>query len=55
MLAIAPRELPRRLWLAAAAIDAPHGVPQEDQKTPERDEFVTSFGELIVTGNGLEL
>ena len=39
--------------LAAAAIDAPHGVQQEDQKSPERNELETPLGELIVSGRGL--
>ena len=38
---------------AAAAIDAPHGVQQKDQKSPERNELETPLGELIVTGRGL--
>jgi hypothetical protein len=37
----------------AAAIDAPHGVKQKNQKSPERNKFETPFGELIVSGSGL--
>src|SRR5262244_233036 len=45
-----PRELlPRRL-AAAAAVDTPHGVQQEDEESPERNEFKTSFRELVVAG-----
>jgi hypothetical protein len=39
--------------LAAAAIDAPHGVKQKNQKSPERNKLETPFGELIVAGGGL--
>src|SRR5258705_7992205 len=53
MLAIAPGNFFDDHGLAAAAIDAPHGVQQKDQKTPERDEFVAPFGELIVAGRRL--
>jgi hypothetical protein len=35
------------------AIDAPHGVKQKNQKSPEGDELETPFGELIVSGGGL--
>ncbi len=49
MLAVAPGDFFDDHSLAAAAIDAPHGVQQEDQKSPERDEVVTPFGELIIT------
>ena len=47
-LAVAPRNLLDDDGLAAAAIDAPHGVQQEDQKAPERDEFVTPLSKLVV-------
>ena len=53
MLAIAPGNFLDDHSLAAAAIDAPHGVQQEDEKPPERNELVTPFGELIVTGRRL--
>jgi hypothetical protein len=39
--------------LAAAAIDAPHGVKQKNQKSPERNKLETPLGELIVSGGGL--
>jgi hypothetical protein len=39
--------------LAAWTRDAPHGVEEEDQEAPERDEFEPPHGELIVTGGGL--
>ena len=38
--------------LAAAAIDAPHGVKQKNQKSPERNKLETPLGELIVSGGG---
>lgn len=50
MLAVAPGNFFDDHGLAVAAIDAPHRVQQKDQKAPERDEFVTPLGELIVTG-----
>jgi hypothetical protein len=50
MLAVAPGNFLDHHGFAAAAIDAPHGVPQEDQEPPKRDEVVTPFRELIVTG-----
>src|SRR5215813_10553294 len=34
---------------APAAIDATHGVQQEDEESPERNELKTSFLELVVT------
>ena len=39
--------------LAAGAIDAAHGVEQENQKSPERDELEMALGKLIVAGGGL--
>jgi hypothetical protein len=53
MLAVAPGNFLDDHGLAAAAIDVPHRVQQEDQKPPERDEVVTPFRELIVTGRRL--
>jgi hypothetical protein len=53
MLAVAPRNCLDHHGLAPAAIGAPHRVQQKDQKAPERDEFVTPFRELIVTGRWL--
>lgn len=38
---------------AVAAIDAPHGVQQEDEKSPQRDELETTLSELVVTGGWL--
>jgi hypothetical protein len=38
---------------AAEAIDAPHGVQQENEKAPQRDELKTPLGELIVARCGL--
>jgi len=51
--AIGPRDLLDDDRLAAAAIDAPHGVKQKHQKSPERNELKTPLGELIVSGSGL--
>ena len=53
MLAVAPGNFLDDHRFATAAIDAPHGVQQEDQKPPERDEVVTPLGELIITGRWL--
>ena len=53
MLAVAPGNFLHDHSLAAAAIDAPHGVQQEDQKSPERNAVVTPFRELIITGRRL--
>ena len=53
MLAVAPGNFLDNHRCAAAAIDAPHSVQQEDQKPPERDEVVTPFRELIITGRRL--
>src|ERR1700687_2321517 len=39
--------------LAAAAIDAAHGVQQEDEKSPERDELETPLGQSIISGRRL--
>jgi len=52
-LPIAPRHFLDDDGLAVAAIDAPHGVQQKNQESPERDELETPFGELIVTGRRL--
>ena len=50
MFAVAPRNLLDDHGLTAAAIDPPHPVHQEHQKSPERDKFVAPFRQLIVTG-----
>ena len=52
-LAVAPGNFLDDDRLAAAAIDAPHGVKQKNQKAPERNELETPFGELIVSGGRL--
>ena len=52
-LAIGPGNLLDNDRLAEAAFDASHGVKQKDQKSPERYELETPFGELIVSGGGL--
>jgi hypothetical protein len=38
---------------AAAAIDASHGVQQEDEESPQQDELEAPLGKLIVAGRGL--
>jgi hypothetical protein len=53
VLAVAPANFFDDDGAAAAAIDAPHGVKQKDQKSPERNKLETPFGELIVAGGGL--
>jgi hypothetical protein len=35
------------------AIDASHGVQQEDEESPQRDELEAPLRELIVAGRGL--
>ena len=52
-LAIGPGDFFDDDGAAAAAIDAPHGVQQENEKSPERDELEAAFGELIVAGRRL--
>src|ERR1035438_10511602 len=47
---VTPRNLLDDHGLTAATIDPPHPVHQEVQKSPERDELVTPFRQLIVTG-----
>src|SRR5215471_13107117 len=37
----------------AAAVHAPHGVQQEDEKAPERDELKAPLGELVVAWSRL--
>jgi hypothetical protein len=37
----------------ATAIDTSHGVQQEDEESPQRDELKTPLGKLIVAGCGL--
>ncbi len=50
MFAIAPGNLLDYYYAAVAAVDAPHGVQEEGEESPERDEIKTPFGELVVTG-----
>ena len=38
---------------AAAAVHAPHGVQQEDEKSPERNELEAPLGKLIVAWSRL--
>ena len=49
-LAIAPRNFLDDDGTASTAIDAPHGVQEEDQESPERDELKAPLGKPIVTG-----
>jgi hypothetical protein len=48
-LTVAPGNFLDKDRLAAAAIDAPHGVEQKDQKSPEGNELESPLGELVVT------
>ena len=48
--AVAPRDFLDRYHAAAAAIDPPHGVQQEDEESPLRNELVAPFSELVVSG-----
>src|SRR4051812_25942536 len=48
-LAIAPRNFLDHDGPAATAIDAPHGVQEEYQESPERDELKAALGKAIVT------
>jgi hypothetical protein len=52
MLAIAPRHLLDH-YAAVWAIDAPHAVQQENQNSPERDEFKAPLREMIIAGRQL--
>jgi hypothetical protein len=38
---------------ATAAVHSPHGVQEEDEKSPERDEFKAPLAELVVAGRRL--
>lgn len=51
--AVAPGDFLDEDGAATATIDAPHGVQEEDEKSPERDELEAPLGELVVTGRGL--
>jgi len=51
--AVAPRNLFDDHGGATAAIDAPHGVQQEDEKSPERNELEAAFGKLVIAGRRL--
>jgi hypothetical protein len=53
VFAIGPGDLLDHDGLAAAALDAPHGIQQKDQQAPDRNELETPLGELIVSGGGL--
>jgi len=50
---IAPRNLLDHDRAAAATVHAPHGVQQEDAKSPQRNELEAPLGELIVPASGL--
>ena len=52
-LAIAPGNFFNDDGTAATAIDTTHGVQQEDEKAPERNEFKSPFGELIISARRL--
>ena len=48
MLTIAPGNLLDE-HATIAAVDAPHAVQQENQKTPQRNELEAALGKMIVT------
>jgi hypothetical protein len=50
VFAVAPGNFFDDDGVAAAAIDASHGVQQEDEVSPERDELEAALVELVVTG-----
>src|SRR5690349_11634414 len=52
-LSVAPRDFLYDDGAAARAIYTPHGVQQEDEKSPEGNELKTSFSELVITGSAL--
>ena len=52
-LAIAPGHFLDDDCLTTAAIDAPHGIKQKNQKAPKGNELETALGELIVSGGRL--
>ena len=52
-LAITPGDFFHQHPGAAAALDTPHRLQEENQKTPERDEFKAPFGKMVVTGRRL--
>ncbi len=37
----------------AAAVHSPHGVQEEDEKSPQRDELKAPLAELVVAGRRL--
>jgi len=47
VFAFAPRDLFHD-HAALAAVDAPHGIQEENQKPPERNELEPPLGEMIV-------
>ena len=51
--AVAPRNFFDDDGAATTAIDAPHGVEQKDEKSPQGDELKAPFGKLIVAGRRL--
>lgn len=48
--AVAPGNFLDGHHAAPAAIDAAHGVQQEDEESPQRNELKASFRELVVPG-----
>ena len=52
-VAIAPGDFFDGDGAAATAIDASHGVQQEDKESPKGDELEAPLGELIVARRGL--
>src|ERR1035438_5413789 len=52
-LSVAPRNFLDDDRLTAAAIHAPHGIKQKNQKAPKRDELESPFGKVVITGGRL--
>jgi hypothetical protein len=48
--AVAPGNFLDSYNATAATIDATHGVQEEHEKPPQRDELKASLGELVITG-----
>jgi hypothetical protein len=52
-LPFAPRDFLDGHHAAAAAVDTPHGVVEEDEKSPQGNKLEGPFGELIVADSPL--
>jgi len=51
--AVAPGNFLDDHCAAAAAVHSPHGVQEEDEKSPRRDELKAPLAELVVAGRRL--